>query len=101
VAVSNHSQPDNRSGEARELVFERADFSPAVKTSNALHESGKAVLNLDDRRILPQSFGVQVGQNQARLRSPRQANIDKLSCRRVDNTARLNSKQDAALLSFP
>ena len=77
---------------ARQLVFEEADFSPAVEAANPLHESRQAALNFDCWRIVPQRFRVEVSKDQTRFGSPRQANFNCVPCGRVSNATGLDFK---------
>ena len=72
-----------------------------LEATNPLHEGGQAALDLDHRRALPQSFGVEVREDQARLRSPRQPDIEHGSFTRLQNLAGLNQPASSSLRPLP
>ena len=72
----------DRAGRRRQpgqLVFDGPHGAATRIEFQAFNESGKAVLNLDIRRVGPQGFGVQVREDKPGFRAEWQQQIDKLS----------------------
>jgi hypothetical protein len=70
-------QPHKGVCQAGKLLLKSPDFPAVLEPPDALDEGGKAVLDLNHVSALAKRLGVDVRQDEAGFRSPRQANLDR------------------------
>jgi hypothetical protein len=101
AAVAHHPEAQRRRRQPRQLILDDPHVAAFGIEFQPFDEGGKAVLDLDFRRIAAQRFGVQVRQHQPGFWAERQQQIDKLPGFRMHGATRFHHQHSRALLPFP